>query len=111
MFDVGGGELLLILLAVIVLFGPKKIPEIVQMFGKGLSQFRKAQSELKSHLDDIKSEVTSQIKSVENVVEEKPKQQGSQIRQTLPLDDAEPMPEPKETADETEESNKSDKNI
>jgi len=29
MFDIGGGELIVIILAVILLFGPKKIPEIM----------------------------------------------------------------------------------
>ncbi len=88
MFDIGGGELLLILLAVIVLFGPKKIPEIMQMFGKGLSQFRKAQTEIKSHLDEIKSDVAAQVKSIEKSVEDKPKHTASPIRQTLPVEEA-----------------------
>lgn len=85
MFDVGGGELILILLAIIVLFGPKKIPEIAQMFGKGLSHLRKAQSELQSQLGDIKSEVASHVKVVTESVNESPKP--TQVRQTLPKQD------------------------
>lgn len=57
MFDVGGGELILILLAILLLFGPKKIPELSQMLGKGIREFRKAQSQLQSQLNDIKSEM------------------------------------------------------
>jgi sec-independent protein translocase protein TatA len=45
MFDLGGGELLLILLGVLVLFGPKKLPDLAQGLGKGLKQFRKAQQD------------------------------------------------------------------
>lgn len=72
MFDVGGGELLLILLAVIVLFGPKKLPEIAQMFGKGMSHLRKAQNEIQSQFNEIKSEVNTQVRSVADSVREVP---------------------------------------
>jgi TatA/E family protein of Tat protein translocase len=61
MFDVGGGELLLIVLAVIVLFGPQKLPEIAQMFGKGLRKVREAQSQFTKQMNTIKSEINSNI--------------------------------------------------
>ena len=35
-------EILLILLAVIILFGGKKIPELARGLGKGLKEFKKA---------------------------------------------------------------------
>lgn len=57
MFDVGGGELLLILLAILLLFGPKKIPEFAKMFAKGMKEFRKAQSQFQSQINEIKSEI------------------------------------------------------
>ena len=50
--NLGGGEILLILLAVLVLFGAKKIPELAQGIGKGMKEFRKAMKEVE---DDIKS--------------------------------------------------------
>ena len=64
MFDVGGGELILIVLAIIVLFGPKKIPEIAQMFGKGMQHFRKAQQELKDQISIVQTEVNREINNV-----------------------------------------------
>ena len=64
MFDVGGGELILIVLAIIVLFGPKKIREIAQMFGKGMQQFRKAQQELKDQISIVQTEVNREINNV-----------------------------------------------
>ncbi len=57
MFDVGGPELLIILLAVILLFGPKKIPEMAQMIGKGINKVKQAQAQFQSQMDDIKSEM------------------------------------------------------
>ena len=57
MFDVGGPELLIILLAVILLFGPKKIPEMAKMIGKGINKVKQAQAQFQSQMDDIKSEM------------------------------------------------------
>jgi len=57
MFDVGGGELVVILLAFFLLFGPKKIPEISRMLGKGFQKVKQAQSELKSQINDLEKEI------------------------------------------------------
>lgn len=46
--DVGGSELMLILLVVLVLFGGKKIPELARGLGKGIREFKKAQSDLET---------------------------------------------------------------
>ena len=40
-------EILLILLAVIILFGGKKIPELARGLGKSLSEFKKGRNESK----------------------------------------------------------------
>jgi len=61
MFDVGGGELLFILLAILLLFGPKKIPEVAQMIGKGIRQFRKAQEDLTQQIRDISTEAAEAV--------------------------------------------------
>ncbi len=68
MFDVGGGELILIVLAVIVLFGPKKIPEVFQMVAKGMQQFRKAQMEIKEQIEVVKTEVNKNIDEIQSEV-------------------------------------------
>ena len=46
LFGISGGEILIILLAVLVLFGPKKIPEIARMLGRGINDFKKVQREI-----------------------------------------------------------------
>lgn len=66
MFDVGGGELLLIILAIIVLFGPKKIPELMKTLNKGLRQVRKAQTEIQSQINNLQDEIKSTIETPHN---------------------------------------------
>lgn len=57
MFDVGGGEILLIVLAILLLFGPRKIPEIASMVGNGMRKVRKAQDDFTQHLRDMSTEL------------------------------------------------------
>lgn len=63
MFDVGGGEILLIVLAILLLFGPRKIPEIASMVGNGMRKVRRAQDEFTTHLRDI----STQLETAEEV--------------------------------------------
>jgi sec-independent protein translocase protein TatA len=48
--SLGGPELLLILLLALLVFGPRKLPEIGRTVGKSLSEFRRATAEFKMNL-------------------------------------------------------------
>ncbi len=52
--NVGTTELLLILLAVLIFFGAKKIPELAQGLGKGIREFKKAAREIEETKSDIR---------------------------------------------------------
>jgi sec-independent protein translocase protein TatA len=41
-FNVGGGEIVLILAIVLILFGAKKLPELAKGLGQGIREFKKA---------------------------------------------------------------------
>ena len=41
----GSSEILIIILAILILFGPNKIPEILKHLGKGMKEFKKSASE------------------------------------------------------------------
>ena len=47
----GGSEWLLILFAVLLLFGGKKIPELMRGVGKGIREFKDAKEGVKKELD------------------------------------------------------------
>lgn len=52
MFGLGTQELIFIIIIILILFGPKKIPELMQSLGKGLRQFRKAQEEIQKDINN-----------------------------------------------------------
>ena len=64
MFDnIGIGEIILIVVAILIFFGPKKIPDIAQGIGKGIREFKKAMRDVE---DNIKSDKPDERKSIED---------------------------------------------
>jgi sec-independent protein translocase protein TatA len=51
MGTLGSQELIAIFVVALLLFGPKKLPELGRTFAKAMKEFRKAQSDLKSTFD------------------------------------------------------------
>ena len=60
MFGLGPGELILIFVAVLLLFGARRLPEIAQGMGKGIREFKKA---IKDTSDELKESVEDSPKS------------------------------------------------
>ena len=48
----GGAEWVLILLAILLLFGGRKIPELMRGLGRGIREFNDARSSIKSEIED-----------------------------------------------------------
>ena len=67
MGNVGFPELIVLFVVALLVFGPKRLPELGRSLGRGLSEFRRASSELKS---SIEREI--QAAEVEQVLAEKP---------------------------------------
>jgi len=52
----GGGELIVILIIVLILFGARRIPEIAQGLGKGIREFKRAMKDVQSEIDTASTE-------------------------------------------------------
>src|SRR5947208_9520496 len=46
LFNLGGGEIILILALILILFGAKKLPELAKGLGSGIKEFKKATREV-----------------------------------------------------------------
>lgn len=60
--DIGGGEMVVVLLIVLMLFGGDKMPQLAKGLGKSIREFKKAASgveqEFKKALDEVPDPVT-----------------------------------------------------
>ncbi len=59
MFGIGMPELLIILVLALIVMGPKKLPEMARSLGKGLAEFKRASSEMRSSIEE-ESRVTEE---------------------------------------------------
>lgn len=53
LFNLGTGEIIIILVVVVLLFGAKRIPELARGLGRGVNSFRKGLNEVTDQIDDI----------------------------------------------------------
>lgn len=59
--NMSGGEILIIVLVAYLVLGPKKIPEVARMIGKGMNELRRA-------TDDIRTEITKEVNNIKKEV-------------------------------------------
>ena len=50
--SIGMPELIIILVIALIIFGPRKLPELGRSLGKSINEFKKASNELRSTLED-----------------------------------------------------------
>ncbi|MBX0291359.1 twin-arginine translocase TatA/TatE family subunit [Hymenobacter sp. HSC-4F20] len=50
--DLGGGELMLIMVVILIFFGANKIPELARGLGKGIREFKDASREIRSEIEN-----------------------------------------------------------
>ncbi|PYV36917.1 MAG: twin-arginine translocase TatA/TatE family subunit [Acidobacteria bacterium] len=62
MGSIGVPELIIIFVVALIVFGPRKLPELGKSLGKGLAEFRKASNELRSTFEE----------ELRNIEEERP---------------------------------------
>src|SRR6202161_2806273 len=67
MGPVGVQEMIVIFLVAWVLFGPKKLPELGKTIGKAITEFRRAQSELKATFETHMRELEKESESIKDV--------------------------------------------
>jgi len=61
MFGIGFQEMLIILVVVLIFFGPKRLPDLAKSLGKGIAEFKKASEEVRKGIEDaVKEESVSE---------------------------------------------------
>lgn len=77
LFDfLGGGELFIIFLAVLLLFGGKGMPTVMRNLGRGIRQFKDATEGIQRDIKESANEMRQEIEKQATYVEENAKEVG-----------------------------------
>ena len=70
--SIGFPEIIMIFIVVLLLFGPKKLPEFAKIFGKTVKEFRKTINEAKSTIEEEleKADVAQDLKSIDQDIKQ-----------------------------------------
>jgi TatA/E family protein of Tat protein translocase len=89
MGQLGFSEMLVIFIVALLVFGPKKLPELGKSLGKGIREFRKATNELKSTWEDQVRDIQAPLTDVKRDIHEMGQDLKSNIYKHI---DSEPSP-------------------
>lgn len=78
MLNVGPWEFILILIVVLIVFGPRRLPEVARTLGKAVGEFRKASTGVQRFWDEATREVPGG-KIVSQVAVQNQTEQGEEI--------------------------------
>jgi len=65
MWNIGFPELVVIFIIALLVFGPRKLPELGKTLGKGLAEFKKASNELKRTWEDEVRAEEEELKKIQ----------------------------------------------
>ena len=75
----GGPEIAVIFVIVLLLFGAKKIPELARGLGKSMGEFKRARDEFEDEIRHAEMEVASEDKTKEAKKKEEMKEEPSEV--------------------------------
>lgn len=70
MLGLGPPEIGLILVLALILFGPKRLPELGRSIGKAMKEFRKATSEVEEQIKKEVGDLEKTVNPIKSTVEE-----------------------------------------
>lgn len=70
--SIGMPELILIFIVALLVFGPKKLPEIGKSIGKGLAEFKRASDDLKKTIETEMEQAKAEVSSVKESIAQTP---------------------------------------
>ena len=69
MFGIGAQELILILVVALLVFGPKRLPDLARSLGKSLAEFRRASDDMRREFLDVAQSARGEPPDVDEQVD------------------------------------------
>ena len=63
---ISGGEIFIVMIVVLLLFGANRIPEIARGLGKGMNEFKKATDDIKKEINNSADDISDDIKEIKD---------------------------------------------
>ncbi len=70
MFGIGMPELIVILVILLIVIGPQKLPDLARSLGKGLAEFKRATDDFKHNVEETAREHEEKEKEKEKVAQQ-----------------------------------------
>ncbi|TCO09647.1 twin-arginine translocase TatA/TatE family subunit [Natronoflexus pectinivorans] len=74
LFGISMGEVVLLFLVVLMLFGSKKIPDLARSLGKGMNEFRRAADDIKKEFEESTTEIKEELDEIEENIRQNSKE-------------------------------------
>lgn len=104
MFDLGIQELIVVFIVILLVFGPKKAPELGRAVGKALAELKKSFYDVKKQVETEFKESTSDIQEAKKSLEDLKKKFESNVKKTIGVNNLQqPIKDIIEETDETKE--------
>lgn len=67
---ISGGEIFIVFVVALLLFGANKIPELARGLGKGMREFKKATDDIKNEIKDSSNDIVEDINDMKDTFKE-----------------------------------------
>lgn len=90
--SIGMPELIIIMVIALIIFGPRKLPELGRSLGKSINEFKKASNELRSTLEDEIRVEEQKEQRAKVAAEQQTAIAGAEVHTVTPTPAASPAP-------------------
>lgn len=104
-FDFGSGEILLIVIAVFLIFGPSKIPEMARGLGKFINDIKRASEDIKTEInrEADRQEREKKLSEYKSQIEKDLDTNNNEVTAEAPVNSTEKKTETPDVEESTEE--------
>lgn len=83
---ISGGEIAIVFVVILLLFGSKSIPDLAKGLGKGMREFKKATDDIKKEFRESTSDITKDINDFKKDIESETREVIDKVKKDINSD-------------------------